>query len=263
MPQRRHLSAFLEEKGYVNQSVRLQVGTYIQSVHVLPARLALEKDRDSLYRNALIAYCGVFKMIVSRNYSWAFVHSYYSTVYLYQVLLAFNDISLCYDQGKPFSIKLTAGAQFKKADGNTHKSINSLFKSEYNMDAEICSDIDGNTVCDWFENMRNIVNYKTVPQHDPEVDYGLYEYKNADDLRKMLSIYLTGLEVYAYTSEHAYVAYPLLLIRRIMLLYDGKGQHCSHLTDATFVKYLSNNIRDRRGPLSLIIDLINGIGVLV
>lgn len=261
MPQRRLLSFYLEEKGYVNQASRLQAGTYIQAAHVTSARLALEADRDSLYRNALIAYCSIFRMIASRNYSWAFVHSYYSIVYFYQALLAFNDISLCYDQGKPFSIKLTTGAQFKREVGNTHESIHTLFKNEFNTDAEICSDINGEKVCDWFEDMRNRVNYRTVPQQDPIVDYGLCEYSNSDDLRKQIAVYLKDLEVYAYTPEHAYVAYPLLLIRRIMRQYDGKGQNCTHLSDETFKKYLSENVRDKNGQLTPVLELINGIGI--
>ena len=261
MPYRRLLSFYLEEKGYINQSTRLADGTYIRTSHVTSARLALETDRDSLYRNALIAFSGVFKMINSQNYSWAFVHSYYSIVYFYQTLLAFNDISLCYDQGKPFSIKLTSGAQFKKEDGNTHKSIHALFRKEFDSDSEICSEVDGEKVCDWFENMRNRINYKTVPQQDPKVDYGLCEYSGVDVLRKKLSIYLTDLEVYAYTPEHAYIAYPLLLIRRIMRLYEGKGEKCNHLSDVTFTKYLSENIRDRKGPLSPVLELICGVGI--
>lgn len=261
MPQQRHLSAFLTEKGYLNQAVKLQAGTYIQSAHVSSARLALEKDRDSLYKNALIAYCGVFKMIASNNFSWAFVHSYYSIVYFYQALLAFNDISLCYDQGKPFSIKLTSGAKFKKEDGNTHKSIHALFKEEFNSDAEICSDIDGVVVCDWFENMRNNVNYKTVPQPDPMAGYGICEYEGGADLRKMISTYLKDLDVYSYTPEHSYVVYPLLLIRRIMRLFESKGQKFSYLKDPSFVKYLCENIKDKNGQLSQVMDLINGIGI--
>lgn len=261
MPQRRLLSVFLEEKGYLNQPIRLTEGTYIQSVHIASARLALEKDRDSLFRNALIAYGSMFKMIFSGNYSWAFVHSYYSIVYFYQTLLAFNDISFCYDQGKPFSIKLTAGAQFKKEDGNTHKSIHALFKNEFDSDAEICSDIDGEVVCDWFEDMRNKVNYRTVPQKDPVADYGLCEYASSDELRKRITLYLKELDIYAYTPEHSYVAYPLLLIRRVMRLYDGKGQKCSHLDDDVFVKFLTENIKDRKGPLAPVLDLLNGVGI--
>lgn len=261
MPEHRQLSTFLERRGYLNQADKLLSGSLIQATHITSARLALEADRDSLYRNALIAYCGVFKMIVSGNYSWAFIHSYYSIVYFYQVLLAFNDISLCYDRGKPFSIKLTAGAQFKREDGNTHKSIHALFKKEFDMDAEICSDIDSEKVCDWFENMRNRVNYKTVPQQDPVAGYGLCEYISADDLRKKISIYLSHLQLYAYTSEHAYVAYPLLLIRRILRLYIDKGQQCTHLNDVAFVKYLTDNIKDRKGQLTQVLDLIKGFGI--
>ena len=260
MPQRRKLSFHLEEKGYLNQSIRLSDGAFIGAAHIASARLALEADRDSLYRNALIAYCGVYKMILSGNYSWAFVHSYYSIVYFYQVLLAFNDISLCYDQGKPFSIKLTAGARFKKENGNTHKSIHSLFRTEFDSDSEICSEIDGKKVCDWFEDMRNRVNYRTVPQMDPMVDYGLCEYNN-DEIRKKLIVYLKDLDIYAYVPEHAYVAYPLLLIRRISRMYEGKGQKCQCLNDALFVKYLQENISDKKGPLSCVIELINGIGI--
>lgn len=260
MPQRRQLSSFLEEKGYLNQTTRLVEGTFIGAGHIASSRLALEADRDSLYKNALIAYGGVYKMIMSGNYSWAFVHSYYSIVYFYQALLAFNDISLCYDQGKPFSIKLTSGAKFKKEDGNTHKSIHSLFRTEFDSDAEICSEIGGEKVCDWFENMRNRVNYRTVPQLDPLADYGLCEYNN-DELRKKIIVYLNDLDVYAYAPEHAYVAYPLLLIRRISRLYESKGQKCRYLDDALFVKLLTENIRDKKGQLSSVIDLINGIGI--
>jgi len=261
MPQRRLLSAYLEGQGYLNQTTRLQEGTFINSSHIVSARLALEKDRDSLYRNALIAYCGVFKMIETGNYSWAFVHSYYSIVYFYQAMLALNDISLCYDQGKPFSIKLTAGASFRKEDGNTHRSIHALFKSEFETDAEVCSEIDSEKVCDWFEDMRNRVNYKTVPQQDPVADYGLCDYAGADELRKKVSVYLNDLQMYAYTPEHAYVAYPLLLIRRIMRLYDSKGQKCAHLNDAVFLKYLTDNIKDKKGPLTQVVELINGVGI--
>ena len=260
MPQRRRLSFYLEETGYLNQSTRLVNGTFIGAAHIASSRLALEADRDSLYRNALIAYGGVYRMILSGNYSWAFVHSYYSIVYFYQVLLAFNDISLCYDQGKPFSIKLTMGAKFKKEDGNTHKSIHTLFRTEFDSDSEICSEIAGEKVCDWFENMRNIVNYRTVPQMDPVVDYGLCEYNN-DELRKRLIEYLKELNKYAYVPEHAYVAYPLLLIRRISRMYEEKGQKCQYLKDAVFVKYLAENIRDKKGQLSCVIDLINGVGI--
>lgn len=262
MPQRRQLSTYLERQGYLNQPTKLQTGTFIHSAHVISARLALEADRDSLYRNALIAYCGLFRMITSKNYSWAFVHSYYSIVYFYQVLLAFNDISLCYDHGKAFSIKLTVGAQFKKEVGNTHESIHTLFKNEFIADAEICSEIEGEKVCDWFENMRNRVNYRTVPQQDPVIDYGLCDYAATDELRKKISIYLKDLEVYAYTTEHAYVAYPLLLIRRIMRLYEGKNQKCSHLKDASFERYLNDNIRDKNGHFTQVLDLIiKGIGI--
>lgn len=260
MPQRRQLSFYLEAKGYLNQTTRLKDGTFIGAVHISSARLALEADRDSLYKNALIAYCGVYKMIMSGNYSWAFVHSYYSIVYFYQALLAFNDISLCYDQRKPFSIKLTSGAKFKKVDANTHKSILALFRTEFNSDSEICSEINGEKVCDWFEDMRNRVNYRTVPQLDPLADYGLCEYDN-DGLRKKLSVYLNDLDVYAYAPEHAYVAYPLLLIRRITRLYESKRQKCRYLSDALFVKFLIENIRDKNGQLSSVIDLIKGIGV--
>lgn len=259
MSKRRQLSLFLGEKGYLNQpGKKLAEGTFIQNVHIASARMALELDRDSLYRNALIAYSGVFKMIQSKSYSWAFIHSYYSIFYFYQVLLAINDKSLCYDNGSPFSIKLTAGAQFKKESGNTHRSILQLFNEEFSADAEICSDIDGIKAGDWFEEMRNRVNYKTVPQVDPVIDYGLQEFTNEDDLRKMISIYLSALNVYAFTPDHSYVAYPLLLIRRIMQSYSNKRQTNKHLQDVVFTRYLIDNIRDKKGPLTMVLEMING-----
>ena len=260
MQQHRLLSSYLEGVGYLNQATQLANGTFIQSAHVSSARLALISDRESLYKNALIAYCGVFKMILSKNYSWAFVHSYYSIFYLFQVLLAFCDVSLCYDQSKPFSIKLTGGSQFKREEGNTHKSIFGLFKYYYGNDSEICSEIDGKKVCDWFENMRNKVNYRTVPQMDPVVSYGLYDYNGANDIRKMVSVYFEELDIYAYTPEHAYVAYPLLLIRRIVNLYGDYNKDCKLLNDAVFFKYLADNIRDSKGPITPVLELVkNGI----
>lgn len=256
MQQHRLLSSYLEEVGYLNQTTRLTNGAFIQSTHVSSARQALISDRESLYKNALIAYCGVFKMILSKNYSWAFVHSHYSVFYLFQVLLAFNDVSLCYDQGKPFSIKLTEGSQFKKEEGNTHKSIFGLFKYYYGNDSEICSEINGKKVCDWFDDMRNKVNYRTVPQMDPNVSYGLYDFNEANDIRKMASIYFEDIDMYAYTPEHAYVAYPLLLIRKIVNLYGECYNNCELLNDADFLKYLADNIRDSKGPITPVIELV-------
>lgn len=256
MQQHRLLSSYLEEVGYLNQTTRLTNGAFIQSTHISSSRQALISDRESLYKNALIAYCGVFKMILSKNYSWAFVHSHYSVFYLFQVLLAFNDVSLCYDQGKPFSIKLTGGSQFKKEEGNTHKSIFGLFKYYYGNDSEICSEINGKKVCDWFDDMRNKVNYRTVPQMDPNVSYGLYDYNEANDIRKMASIYFEDINMYAYTPEHAYVAYPLLLIRKIVNLYGECYKNCELLNDADFLKYLTDNIRDSKGPITPVIELV-------
>lgn len=258
MSRRRNLSFFLEEKGYINQPGRKLVdGTYILSNHVSAARLALDKDRDSLYRNALIAYSSTYKMILSKNYSWAFVHSYYSLMYFYQVILAFNDVSLCYDNGSPFYVKLTLGSQFHKTDGNTHRAVIGLFKNEFASDTEINSEIDGKNVCDWFEEKRNSVNYKTVPQIDPNIDYGLFNYDVKDELRKQASVYLNDLNLFAYTPEHSYVAYPLLLINRIKNLYDNKGQSNGYLkTDKDFVRFLGDNIRDKTGKISSVIDMI-------
>lgn len=256
MQQHRLLSSYLEDAGYLNQVSKLVDGTFIRSYHVSSTRLALVSDRNSLYKNALIAYCGLFKMILSKNYSWALVHSYYSIFYFYQVLLAFSDVSLCYDQGKPFSIKLSEGSKFKKESGNTHESIFALFGKYFDNDAEICSEIEGVKVYYWFENMRNKVNYRTVPQLDPIADYGLFEYIEEDTLRKMISIYLRDLDIYAYTPEHAYVAYPLLLIRKIVNLYGECYKNCELLNDANFLKYLADNIRDSKGPITPVIELV-------
>jgi hypothetical protein len=256
MPSKRRLSSLLENKGYLNQSHRLSDGTYIQSEHISSARLALAVDRDALYKNALIAYAGMFRLISSNSYSWAVIHSYYSIVFFYQVLLAFNDISLCYDQGKPFAIKLTSRAQFKKKDGNTHKSILSMFKEEFGADSEICSEIEGVCVCDWFENIRNDVNYRTVPQDDPRVICGLCDYKERNGLRKKIMAYLNELDMYAYAPEHAYVAYPLLLIRRITEQYEKAGQRSGCLGDMEFVKHLKDNICDNTGVLTQVLELI-------
>ena len=261
MSRRRHLSFFLEEKGYVNQrGSSLADNTYIQSHHINSARLALEADRDALYKNALIAYSSAFKMILSQNYSWAFVHSYYSLVYFYQVLLAFNDISMCYDNGSPFYIKLSSGAQFHKTDGNTHRAVIKLFKREFLADSEVCSAIAGEVVCDWFEDMRNSINYRTVPQNEPRIDHGLYDYKEDEELRKYLSIYIGDLPTYAYTVEHSYVAYPLLLVRRIQQLYCNKGQHNKYLKDdESFIRFLGENFKDKKGKISIVLDLVNEI----
>ncbi len=258
MSQRRLLSFYLEDEGYINQtSHRLVDGTFLSSGHIASARRALEEDRDSLYRNALIAYSSAFKMILSKNYSWAFVHSYYSLMYFFQVILAFNDVSLCYDRGSPFYVKLTPGSQFHKTDGNTHRVVIGLFQSEFASDTEINSEIDGKNVCDWFEEMRNCVNYKTVPQFDPGIDYGLFNYSYKCGLRKQIPLYLSDLNLFAYTPEHSYIAYPLLLINRIKNLYDNKGQSNKYLkTDKEFVGFLGDNIRDSKGKISTVLDLI-------
>lgn len=259
MAEKRRLSVFLEKEKYINQpNGELVNQTYIKEIHIPSARDALKEDRDSLFRNALIAYSSIFNLIQSKNYSWAFVHSYYSIVYMYQVLLAFNDISLCYDKTKAFSIKLSPGAKFEKQKGTTHECIHKLFKTEFNSDAEICSEIEGKIVCDWFEDMRNKINYRTVPQLDPDIDHGLYDYFEQDNLRKMINSYFDKLNIYAYASEHAYIAYPLLIIHRIIKLYLEKNQENKYINDAKFISLMEKNLRDRNGQISKILNLIKG-----
>ena len=233
-------------------------GAPLHDPDIAGARDSLRADEDSFFVNALITFASCFNSINKKNYSWAFIQSYYALFYIAKSLLASNDYAVYYqDRRSPFTIKLSKGETFHAADGNSHQIVLKLYKSVFNGNTMLMDEISGKQAIDWFEDCRNKINYRTNPLPDPEAPTPIYAYE--DDLRQKVMDYREN-SAYATDEEHAYVAYILRLLDYELHLYQDIGRKNQFLTD-NVMAHLRANIRDKSGPLSFYIKDLSSVKV--
>lgn len=133
----------------------------LPSALVPSARLSIALDADTFFVNALITFASAINSINKNNYSWAFVQLYYTVFYCARMNLARKDIGIFYSNSRtPFSIKIANGEVFHKRSGNSHQVYLTEYKNEFGSDPFYFGEIDGKDVITWFEEKRNLVNYR-------------------------------------------------------------------------------------------------------
>lgn len=252
MADRLYLSTFLESKGYKG----MKNGSLLHEFDISEARLSLKADEDSFFVNALITFASCCNSINNRNYSWAFVQSYYVLFYMAKSLLASNDYAVYYqDKKTPFIIKISKGESFQSVKGNSHQIVLELYKKVFDTNSLLMDNIEGKLAIDWFEDIRNRINYRTNPLPEPQAPLPIYPYD--DDLRKYIMKYREN-DVYATDEAHAYVAYIIRLIDYELHLYQSAMRRNRFLTD-NVINHLCANICDKKGPIAFYIAELSKI----
>lgn len=195
---RTSLANFLIAHNYDN----VANGQPISEIDVPEAQICLRYDQDSYIVNALISFSACVNSLMSNNYSWAFVESYYSVFYLAKCLLAERGKYVFYLGTKGFSIKVEKGGTFKKEKGNSHSIVLRLFNEEFNNDTRICGTIDNKPVVDWMSTKREEINYRLCPMTDPVPPTPLFRYDGK--LRGWIRTYLND-DDYVYKIGRAHV----------------------------------------------------------
>ena len=150
----------------------------------------------------------------------------------------------------PFTIKLSKGECFHKAKGNSHQVVLDLYKTVFEGNSLLLDSINDKPAIDWFEEVRNRINYRTNPLPEPDSPFPAYAYDG--DLRKLIMAYRENY-AYATDEEHAYVAYILRLIDYELHLYQASGRKNQFITDRV-LNHLKMNISDKSGPMTFYVS---------
>lgn len=242
------LSDFFEEKGYlddINSAI-------LSGIHIDSAKGALSLDKDAFFVNGMVTFASIINSLNKSNYSWAFINSYYCIFYLARTFVAINDYSIVYANRKPYLIKIHPNERFTRLNGNSHEVVLNLFKNLFPMDILIRNDIAERNPLDWFKHRREIINYKLNPFSDPIPPIDLYNYGN--NIRNWISSYISDSSyLYTFSTEHAYLAYPIKLLLKILDYYEINNKKNIYFNDI-LMKYLRNNIADDRGPFTVLLN---------
>jgi hypothetical protein len=150
---------------------------------------------------------------------------------------------------------LARGENFKHKEGNSHDVVLKLYKDNFNADVMLSNTIEGENPIEWFKKSREIINYRTNPLTDPIPPLKLYKYDG--NIRSWLNTYLDS-SIYAFSEEHAYIAYIYRLINNEILVYESNNGVNRFLT-AERILFIKDNIKDNAGPIDTLVRRLEKI----
>jgi len=248
-----NIYSYLHARGYF-----ISIGTIPLSAVDQPIAVeALKVDRDALFLNSLISYASMIHALNTKNYSWAFISSYYCIFYLTKTQLAIANYALFYFNDKFYRLLLNPGEIALRINGNSHEGVLNFYSTTFPNDYFVVNQIEQMTPFSWFKQKREAINYRSNPMTDPSPHSSLYDYKK--DIRKWLHNYINdSTGSYIFSESHAYVALTTKFLDNIFKYYNDNSIKNQFLTDAIF-KHLSNNIKDKEGPIDLMISRLKTI----
>lgn len=249
-----HLQQYLNSSGASN----LQSNYIFGANDILPARAAITHDMHSFLINAIITYGHIIRSVISENYSWAFIQSYYCIFFLAKAFAAKEDHGIVYIATKPYHVKINVGEGLHKMKGNSHEAALNLFKQTHANSLYTTTPINNENPLNWFKKKRELINYRLLPWSDPTPPKSLYPYGNR--IRTWLATFMNhgGTPTYAFDDLHCYVAYPTALLNDLLDYYCYQSLKNPFISKKK-LQYFNNSIRDENGPIQLIIQRLKTI----
>jgi hypothetical protein len=243
-----HLYTFFKAKGYIDNIDSAKINT---SDYYIAQKASLT-DKDAFFLNGILTFASMLNSLRKQNYSWSFVKAYYCIFYLARTFNAINNYSIVYANSKPYRIKIQPEERFTKLKGNSHEVVLNLYRDEFASDNLLNNEIEEMNPIDWFKINRELINYRLNPLTDPNPPIDLFNYRK--DIRKWLYTYFNdSTDIYTFSKEHSYVAYPIKLISRILDYYEENEQKNVFFND-DIILHLRSNISDSKGPITFIIN---------
>jgi hypothetical protein len=151
---------------------------------------------------------------VNNRFTWATVKLYYSCFYAVRARLLLKGASIFYIGRSPHFLKSVAGCTVERRSGNSHSVVIEEFARSMAGDVTLSQEISQQSPLEWLEEKRNIASYKIAPFPDPEVSVHFTRFSGAS--RKHVAAYLSDETLlYAFDPDHAVIAFPLLMIRKL------------------------------------------------
>ena len=210
-------------------------------------------DANDYFYNACICMFEAIDGVCDRRYSWATVKLYYSIFYALRSSLLCKGYALVRYGKYIYRLKLQEGEEplyNKKKCANSHMATLYHYKEVF-MESDVLGDntIDDKDAYGWMEDVRNIVNYKSVNFMEPdhlevwdEVDEALYN----DSLLKLIeNICNDDTYLYCFQPEYAVIAIPLVRILKTSDDIKSNNEISSFSWKQNRIKYLNGIVAKR------------------
>lgn len=130
----------------------------------------INDDVKDYYYKAVLSFVEGIAAIRRNNLTWATVQLYYSIFYGIRCSLLIRKVLLLKARGNLYSLQLQSGKNYENVSpANDHAGSIKVYTSLFGIADFLCGNtIDDKNAYNWYENCRNIVNYRDGVFHDPE-----------------------------------------------------------------------------------------------
>lgn len=237
------------------KAFKLKVKNYsISGVDALDLEKKLSIDAKDYFYNGLISLLEGIKNIYDKAYSWGVVKLYYSLFYACRSYMAYKNFCI-FRATEAFLLEVAPNGSFIGGGNeykNTHKSVLKYFKLAFPTHYILSNEIDGYDALDWYEEVRNIVNYRSSRFYEPKCLELLKNFTNSGDLIRMIQDLINDDAGNVFIEDYAILGIPLkffsLMIKELTLekpnfsqddlnyLYKLSQQNGINLLDLLFAK---------------------------
>jgi hypothetical protein len=195
---------------------KITKSTFAPLNHVEAAQLKLQLTNEAAAL-AQVSIASLFEAVYGvnkRRYSWSIIKCYYSLYFSIKARLALRGTSIFYLGRSPYSVTAAAGEHAHLRSGNSHQVVFSIFRHIFASDLVLSQDIGGYNPLDWFESVRNTINYKTAPFSDPLlIDY--FSGCETKIRNSLIKYFIDEDFIIHFQENHAAIALNVLNLRQL------------------------------------------------
>ena len=177
----------------------------------------IKEDAVDLFFNAALSFSEGIDSIYQRRFSWATVKLYYSVFYCLRASMACKKTAIITNQST-YRLKINAGEKpFNTGNPkykSTHKgTINHYLDVFSGSDNLLTNLIDNKNVYQWYEDVREIINYREICFEEPDYLSIWSVYNDAlsnNELTNLLTLLQNDNNyLYCFQEDYAVVAIPI------------------------------------------------------
>lgn len=187
----------------------------ISSLDALKLEDELLLDADDYFYNGLISLIEGLNNIYEGAYSWGVIKLYYSLFYACRSYMAYKKICT-FRATEVFRMDVMPNSTFTGGGNdykNTHKAILTYFKSAFPMHYILSNEVDGNNALDWYEEVRNIINYKAARFYEPKCLEIIKKFEHNEKLIKIIQNLIEDSVGDVFIEDYAILGIPLKFFR--------------------------------------------------
>lgn len=188
---------------------------------------------DTMYK-MIFSFLSALSDMELKNYSWATIKFYYSIFYYMKSKLLFDGIHITYFNNCAYALNIKNKNKMICLDRNkknSHQVVFDYYFQEFSQRDKLLmleiNDEDSEEMSNlykWYENKRNIVNYRSIRFEEPLI-YDFWEqvidYDNIEDLFN--NIIKDEVDyVYATNEDYAIIAIPIFCLINMIITVNVK-----------------------------------------